>query len=225
VKPSYQQLVFESEVVQDFESVADLIEREPRHVGGTLLVTVITAQSPFPTGRTAAIQALVTRLTSSDSQRRSGAIAKLAKVIDVVDRRELDCFVREVREQTILGSDVASKRSGLEALATVCPKGHDDSIKVALRCIDDRSEFVRLTAIQTLSALAPRGHEDTIQSAKRLLRSDLPAKRSAGLMVLGEVGKEDNPSVMDLLSKFSDDKDIEICMAANEAVTSIIRCN
>lgn len=218
-----QKLVVSNEVLLGYETILQVLGCHVPN-GEPLSVMVIMTQECLTIDRCETISALVSKLASPDSVIRRNAISNLATVVDVASARELEFFVSEVDHLASNTIDRAVKRAGLEALARVSPKGHDSSISSVMRCVEaERSEFVKLTAVESLAALAPRGHEATIFAAKRLLRN--PFSKQIGIMVLGEVAKEDTHGVMDLLAKFSENTNEAIRDTAMDATFSILRAS
>lgn len=218
-----QQLVVGTDILLGFESIGSLVSKGLCSMDNPLLVTVVTRQQPLAVYTQKHLSLLVGMLTSSDSRSRDGAILGLVKLVDAADHRLVDMFVEEVEANCCgCSAPIGVKRAGLQALAKVSPNGHAQSIRAAAGSLEDRREFVWLTAVESVSTLAPRGDVATIAIAKRLLRSRRLQARAAGIMVLGEVALEDTPGVMDLLASFCDHTEEIIRNAGAEAISSII---
>lgn len=223
VHPSCQQLVVGTEMLIGFESIESLVSKELSRTGAPLLVTVITSQAPLPLGIAEKFAVEIAKFESPDSRVRRWAISRLVNEVDVSCQRQMDVFVDEVHVAALNAcQSVAVKCTGLQALAQVSPKGHARSIRVAAQLLEDKHDFVWLTAVETVAALAPAGDEATILLAKRLVRSSRISVKVAGIMVLGEVALEDSSGVMDLFVKLSEHADETVRTAANDAVFLVL---
>lgn len=213
VKPRHQKLVAGMDVLLDYESIELVVARTSCPQDEMLVVQVICGEQPLPLLRSAGLEKLIAGLGAPDSQMRRGAISSLVGAIDVAQQRELDWFANTVAAHALSAVSVSTKRAGLEALARVSPAGHDLSIRVASRCLEDHNEFVRLTAVEAVTKLAPRGHENTIFAMKRLARNRFPAVRAAALLVLGGIAQDTG-----FIGAFLEDEHEEVRNAASEAM-------
>lgn len=223
VKPSHQKLVVGADVLLDFDSIDSIVGRSACPESEPLVVMVICGEQPLPNERSAALSTLIERMDSQDSQVRRAAIASLSRAIDVAQHREVEWFVEKVATHTLAAASVSTRRSGLEALAQTSPVGHDMSIRAASRCLEDKSDFVRLTAVETVTKLALRGDENTVTAMKLLSKKRSESVKVAALLVLGNVAHETSKGVMDIFEKCSDHECAEVRNAASEGVASLLR--
>jgi len=217
---NHQRLVFGMQEPLDLESLRS-VASHMGHMEGPLAGYVLMTQKAMDVDRRKNLDAIVEKLCSEKSWVRSNAVCDLAKSVDVCDG-ELDYVILSIRRLVVKEGD-SSKRSCLEALAKMSPQGNLLAIDAAALCLVCRAELVRLFAVETLAQLVVRGHEATRWKMQYLLRSRQNGTKIAALLVLGEVVNKDDANGFALISKYTEDADADIRMAASEAVTAMLR--
>jgi len=226
VPVNHQKLVIGSNVVNGFEPINKFVCNGTCSASLPLDVTVITTKEPLSIDKRDKLQKLSLQFSTGDSFARQAAMSLLKREVDVASEAQVDFFVNAMEGQALhKDASVTLKRASLQAISHISPKGHARSIQVALHLLEERNDFVRLTAVETIGTIARRGDGWCIGAARRLLRSSNSMSIVAGLMVLGEVAEEETRGIMDLLTKFSGHKDEVVREAASEAVLAIIRAS
>lgn len=225
VEPKDQKLCLGSRVLMD----SDKLKLCRESGAESLEVTLVTSTKLYTGGENllAEVRRAGYNLESRDNADREAGVKAFAKLVgrfsSEVKPSPLQTLAWSLVMSHLNNSFPMTRRAAVQALGKIAPINDTNACLAVTACLEDPSDWVRVSASEVLLEITTRGNRVAIDKVKRLLKSRRAEVRLVATMAMGGiVEKDDNNTISTTIEDMVDDQDEHVRLAAFDALRSVL---